>query len=231
MSPLSDSRQPRIALTYDDGPTEHTEELLDVLAAAGAGATFFVTGESVEARPEVLRRIAADPRMEIGGHSLTHPDLRTVSDEQARAEVVECQELVEKVSGRSVRLYRPPSGQADARTRRWTSESGQAIVMWTVSSLDWLHQSAQKTASIVTRSPRDGDIVLLHDSQGSTVRGTELILQALTRRGFRFVTVSELLGPMVPGETYRGRLGAARTFTRRVRGKFERERELRRQGA
>lgn len=183
--------------------------------AAKAGATFFVTGDSVRERPDVLRRIAENTQFEVGGHSLTHPDLWKVSDEQGHAEVVECKELIEDSTGRTVTLFRPPYGHHDERTRLSARESGQAIIMWSLTSLDWKHRSATETARIVARSARDGDIVLLHDSVASTVEGTRAFLTALTAKGFTFVTVTELLGPLHAGVVYSGRVGRRTVLLRR----------------
>lgn len=219
-------RRPRIALTYDDGPTEHTEALLDELAAVGASATFFVTGDSVRSRPEVLRRIAADPNLEIGSHSMTHPDLWHAPDGVVRDEVVESARLITDVSGRTVRLFRPPRGHHDERSRRWAAECGQAIVLWTLTSMDWKNQSAQASADAVTRSARDGDVVLFHDSVATTVEATRLVLRALSRQGFEFVTVTELLGSLSAGEVYTGLTSPATRFVRRVEGRLSRTREI-----
>lgn len=213
------ARPPRIALTYDDGPTEHTPALLAVLTESGARATFFVKGASVHRNPDILRLIAATPGMEIGGHSLTHPDLWNVSDDQARDEVVDCQRLIESVIDRRVVLYRPPHGHHDGRTEHWARETGQSVILWTLTSMDWKHQSAPDTARIVARHARDGDVVLLHDTVASTVDGTRRFLAELSRRGYRFVTVTELLGTLTPGEVYSGRVWSLVRLARRIEGR------------
>ena len=217
----------KVALTYDDGPTEHTLDLLDVLEKAGVKATFFVRGDRAQSRPEVLSRLGSSPLIEIAGHSMTHPDLRVVNDSEVSVEVIDSQMVIEVITGRRVVHFRPPQGHYDERVRRAAMACGQALILWTLTSLDWKHRSSSMTAKIVTESIRDGDIVLLHDSEPSTVDGTRQFLYRLLGRRVEFVTVSELLGPTQPGHIYRGNVSLRTRALRRILGRLGRHAEKR----
>lgn len=190
----------QIFLTYDDGPNDpHTLHLLDVLANRDAKATFFVIGEYVRQRPEMLRRIA-EAGHAIGNHSYTHPRLLFVSPAKLREELHSCNQAIEDSIGRQVSLFRPPFGGRRPDTLATVRKLGLMPVMWSVTSYDWKAQSAEEIASYTDRALHQrsniAHIVLLHDGshrgfgadRARTVKATELLLERFGSQ-YRFVSI------------------------------------------
>lgn len=196
----------RIALTYDDGPGPRSAELLNVLVEEGAGATFFLVGENASTRPDVVGRMARAPGIEVGSHTFSHVDLETAAAEQVVEELTRNADLLRRLTGHTVTVFRPPWGHHGSQVNETARELGQSVVLWSLTSMDWKHQSAAQVVDIIARNARDGDIVLLHDTLDSTVDATRLLIQRLKRLGFEFVTASELLGNPQPGVRYVGRV-------------------------
>lgn len=192
----------RIALTFDDGPASGTEDLVRLLVAESAGATFFLRGDRSEERPDVVRVIDSAQGLEIGTHSHTHPDLHHLDAEGIREELRRSSAAIESITGARPVPFRPPMGHRNARVDSIAGELGQPVVLWTVNSMDF--KDPGSASAQVLANAEDGDIVLLHDTFPETVATVSSLLPALRGRGFELVTVSELLGDMAPGAVYRG---------------------------
>ncbi|WP_245974093.1 polysaccharide deacetylase family protein [Thermomonospora umbrina] len=177
-----------MALTFDDGPGPYTARLLDHLAKTRVRATFFVLGELVRPNARLVRRIAAEGH-ELANHSWSHPDLAGMSSRGVRNEAQRTQAAIQRVSGVRSRLFRPPYGSTNAQV-------GRAValpqIMWSVDTLDWSHRNTARTVRIVLKETRGGGIVLFHDVHKPTVAAIPQVISRLSRKGYRFVTVSEL---------------------------------------
>lgn len=181
-----------VALTFDDSPNAAlTERLLDGLAARGAHATFFLIGEQAAQQEALVRRMAAEGH-QLGNHTYTHLRLDTTGADGLR-EVERTDALLRRVAGERTYWLRPPWGFASERTLR---ETRTPLIYWSVDSEDWSLRNADAITRRVTQTVRDGDIVLLHDSYGESVDAALAIIDALTPRGFVFVTVEELFTRM-----------------------------------
>jgi peptidoglycan/xylan/chitin deacetylase (PgdA/CDA1 family) len=194
-----------VALSFDDGPSEvHTPVVLDALAEHGARATFFVVGQEVAGREHVLRRIVEDGH-ELGNHTWSHPATSQISDDDLRDEIARTNAEVEAAVGQRLRLMRPPYLADALRVSRIAAEFGLERTPLGVMSRDWIETSPEAITSRVLARARPGAIVVLHDNvprRGSkghgdpsvTARALAQILPALRERGYRVVTVSQLLG-------------------------------------
>ncbi len=152
-----------ICLTFDDGPdVEWTPRILDLLAAAGALATFFVVGRLAGAAPALLRR-AADEGHAIGNHSWSHRHPWTSSPAIARREVRDGAAAISDILGRPPKLYRPPHGRLRRCTVEEAEGSGQAVVLWNLSAVDWGPLGYSRAIAARLDKARTGDIVLMHD--------------------------------------------------------------------
>lgn len=181
-----------IALTFDDSPSGAcTERLLEGLKARGAHATFFVIGEQIEGQEALLRRMAAEGH-QIGNHTWTHRRLDT-SGAVGRQELARTEEALSATLGGSGYWIRPPWGFASAETLR---EARAPLIYWTLDTEDWRVLDAEKIARSIVENASDGDIVLLHDSYGSSVDAALAAIDALSARGYAFVTVEELFARM-----------------------------------
>lgn len=190
---------PYIAMTFDDGPSEKlTPKLLDLLAAHHIKATFFVIGQNVVDHPELVKRALKEGH-EIGNHSWSHPSFGKMSDESVRRELRKTDDAIVNACGVRPTLMRPPYGSITARQKRWIhDEFGYRIILWDVDPLDWKRPGASVVTSRIVKETRNGSIVLSHDIHPGTIEAMPETLKELEAKGFKFVTVSELISMARP---------------------------------
>lgn len=183
-----------IAITFDDGPhPSNTPRLLDMLAARNIKATFYVIGRSVDLYPNVVRRTVAEGH-EIGNHSYTHRLLSKLSDSEVLSDLRRCRDSVGRAAGVQPRTLRPPYGGLLQRQRELVhAELGYPTILWSVDPLDWKRPGAGVISSRILSGTSAGGIVLAHDLHAQTVDAMPATFDGLLRRGFKFVTVSQLL--------------------------------------
>jgi peptidoglycan/xylan/chitin deacetylase (PgdA/CDA1 family) len=195
-----------VALTFDDGPSEWTEQILDALGSHGSAGTFFVRGSALDTRTSqtVLRAYRAG--CDVGNHTQNHLSYAKCDDATARAEFVRTHELLAELTGDAPSLTRPPFGHAPERLDEIAGAHGyRATVMWSISPDDWAEPqpSADRILALVLSELRPGAIVLLHDgsdpergelSRAQTVEAVRRLLPELAARGYQAMAVSGLLG-------------------------------------
>lgn len=200
-----DTAEPIVALTFDDGPNEpYTSRILDVLAEQDVKATFFVVGVNATRFPRTLLRIVAEGH-EVANHTWSHMNFSRLPPGWMRAEIEQGADVLEALSGVRARLLRPPGGDSGdaAELRRTCQELECLIVKWSVSGqdIDDFEPVPGMIVDSVLEQVEPGAIVLLHDGdglevaadKGATVQALGSILRGLAARGYRLVTVSELL--------------------------------------
>lgn len=194
-----------VALTFDAGPSENTDRLLDILKREKAHATFFMLGaQHVEKRPAEVKRIDAEGH-ELANHTWSHQILTDIEPAEARREMSRVQDAVRKITGKTPKLMRPPQGRTDESVSAISKDLGLAQVLWSVTAKDYeTNDSALITKRVLEQTERDG-IILLHDIYRGTVPAVPGILKELKKRGYTVVTVSQLLAPAKPqpGMVYR----------------------------
>ena len=178
-----------IALTFDDGPTKYTPALLAGLEEREVKATFFLSGYRIDQFPELAEQIQAAGH-EIGLHGQTHRRLDNLSRRDIAAEIVENRALLP--AGCKARWLRPPEGRCPTSVCQVAKAKNLGVLIWSVDPRDWECDDAGCIARRVVETVRDGDVVLLHDTSESSVQAALAIVEDLTARGYRFVTVSEL---------------------------------------
>jgi peptidoglycan/xylan/chitin deacetylase (PgdA/CDA1 family) len=185
---------PYIAMTFDDGPSAKlTPKLLDLLAAHHIKSTFFVIGENVVQYPELVRRAAREGH-EIGNHSWSHPYLAKMSDEGVRQQLQKTDDAIKNATGARPTLMRPPYGSLTTRQKKWIhDEFGYQIILWDVDPLDWKRPGPTVVCNRIVKETRPGSIVLSHDIHPGTIEAMPSTLDQLEAKGFKFVTVSELI--------------------------------------
>jgi peptidoglycan-N-acetylglucosamine deacetylase len=179
-----------IALTFDDGPSAFTPQILNVLQQDGVHATFFCIGQQVQARPSLVRETfqAGDV---IGNHTWNHPNLTLLTPSQVRWQLSRTSATIQQATGVSPTLFRPPYGAMNAAVRATAEQIGLHPVLWNVDSLDWQRPGVTAIVSNVLKDARRGSIVLMHDGGGDrseTVQALPQIINSLRQRGFAFVT-------------------------------------------
>ncbi len=216
---VGSGRGRQLALTFDDGPNDpHTLRLLEVLARHEVRATFFVLGQFVKQRPDILREVAHAGHV-IGNHTYNHPNLIFSSRARVEAQIRDCERAIAEALGESshpllrfaaqkggaptsaVKLFRPPYGGRRPGVLRTARRLGYVPVMWSVSGWDWRAESAGKIEHAIARQLRGGDVILLHDGghermgadRGNTVIATERIVARYKAEGYEFVTVPEMI--------------------------------------
>jgi peptidoglycan-N-acetylglucosamine deacetylase len=185
---------PYIAMTFDDGPSATlTPKLLDLLAAHHIKATFFVIGENVAEHPEIVARAAREGH-QIGNHSWSHPNFGKMSDESVRRQLQQTDDAIKNATGKQPTLMRPPYGSITARQKRWIhDEFGYEIILWDVDPYDWKRPGPAVVRNRILKETRPGSIVLSHDIHLGTIEAMPSTFDELEAKGFKFVTVSELI--------------------------------------
>jgi peptidoglycan/xylan/chitin deacetylase (PgdA/CDA1 family) len=190
---------PYIALTFDDGPNVTlTPKLLDLLAARHLKATFFVIGQNAADHPEILKRAVREGH-EIGNHSWSHPNLGKMSDEAVRRELQKTDDAIVAAIGKRPTLMRPPYGSITAHQKRWIhDELGYRIIIWDVDPLDWKRPGPSVVTARILKETKAGSIVLAHDIHAPTIEAMPATFDQLMKKGFKSVTVTELLAMATP---------------------------------
>lgn len=182
-------------LTIDDGPSDDTSALLDLLDAHGAKATFFLVGERAAARPGLVREIARRGHG-IGNHSATHPSawFWALGPRRMRDEIVRCQTILQDITGTAPRWFRAVVGMANPFVSAPLREQGLARVAWSARGFDAVAQDSAGVVARIERGLAPGAIVLLHEGarHGRNVETIALLLQRLDALGYRTVLPEEL---------------------------------------
>ena len=190
-SEASSEIPPKVALTFDDGPSpEYTPLLLDGLRERNVKASFFVIGSNIEKEggEEIIRRIYEEGHL-IGNHTWHHVDLSDLSREDAWKELEMTDSLIKAVTGEETALVRPPFGEFP----RSMEEPDKLYVKWTVDSRDWVTKDTQEIVRKVVTDTEENDIILMHDCYETSVEAALQIIDILSERGYEFVTVDRLL--------------------------------------
>ena len=185
-----------IALTFDDGPhPKETDKVLDVLNKYNIKATFFIAGKHAKWYTNPLIRASKEGH-EIGNHTFNHPDISNLSLSQIEEEIVKCEDTLVEITGKKPTLFRPPYGSYKrSDLEEIAKKHDYKIILWTtIDARDWENPPASTIASTIIDKAKNGDIILLHDyATNNTVEALDRIIPAMQKRGFQFVTVSELL--------------------------------------
>jgi peptidoglycan/xylan/chitin deacetylase (PgdA/CDA1 family) len=193
--------RPALALTFDDGPSESTPALLELLAVHGVRATFFMCGKNVRRCPGIARQVAAQGH-EIGNHTDSHPYLNFHAPEFIYRELALAQESIHQATGATPRLFRAPFGVRWFGLRAAQRRLTLMGVMWTVIGNDWRWPATRISRLLLDRAA-NGGIMCLHDGRElrrapdirATIDAVEYVIPVLKERGFHFETVSQILCP------------------------------------
>lgn len=188
-----------VALTFDDGPSADTENMLDILADYQVPATFFMVGRQVESFPGIAQRVSAEGHG-VGNHSYSHPIYLFHGSSETREQLQRTQDLISETIGVRPTVARPPGGVRTRAYFRMARALNLRTVQWDVCGFDWKRIGARQIADNVLRRVRPGSIVLLHDgdSEGkrdrkNTALALPSIIQGLKARGLEIAPLTQLL--------------------------------------
>ncbi len=192
-----------IALTYDDGVSPYTSELLNILEDEGIRATFFVLGTMLRSDMSMARSLLK--RMwksghDLGSHSFDHPYLTQISDDAIEYQMASTDNLISQILGVTPLAMRPPYGDYDGRVLKILDRMGYMVVTWSVDSNDWRmanspsSQIVSSVCSEIEPRSRASEIILFHDTVKASVHAQRQIIRGLKAKGYKFGNLSECLG-------------------------------------
>ncbi|UWY29317.1 polysaccharide deacetylase family protein [Flavobacterium sp. TR2] len=183
----------KIALTFDDGPSIYTLEVLELLKKYNAKATFFCIGKNIEAHPEILQKVIDEGHL-VGNHSYSHSkffdfyNARKITEELQKTD-----KLLEKFTAKKINFFRPPYGVTTPSIRRALKVTGHKTIGWNIRSLDGGTQNQELIFNRLIKHISPGGIVLLHDTGKHSVLVLEQFLQFLQQNNYQVISIEELL--------------------------------------
>lgn len=197
-----------VALTFDDGPSQYTEQYLDILDQYGIKATFNMIGSQLDEYPEAAKRVA-DDGMQIASHTWDHKQLTKLTEEEVQNELDPTFQKIKDVTGYDTTTIRQPYGSMNANVWLYSKGSMSVAVFWTHDSQDWERPGVDKIVSNSTGTMYTGAIILMHDGGGNRDQDLEAlpqIIEAWQNAGYKFVTISDLMAsdPRIPEEVVSG---------------------------
>jgi len=181
--------RPMLALTFDDGPGEYTDELLDCLEQNNAHATFFMLGQNVSSYPDAPKRML-ELGCEIGSHSWDHTQLTTIDLDAVAKQFSDTDDALIQACGQAASVARAPYGDGNSDIYNTVNKP---FFMWSLDTQDWKHMDADKDYNeIMNGDLTDGTIILMHDIHEPSVKAALRLIPDLIAQGYKLVTVSEM---------------------------------------
>ena len=183
----------QIALTFDDGPTECTPLILDLLEKHQQKATFFCIGKQVEKYPEITKRIVSDGHL-IANHTFTHTTkMGFLSKKEVQSEIASTQQIIKEITTKTPHLFRPPFGVTNPNIAWACKQNRVEVIGWNIRSLDTVIDVEDEILNRILPRLSKGSIVLLHDTSQKSVNVLERLLHVMNENKMKSVTVDELL--------------------------------------
>lgn len=178
-----------VAITFDDGPGEYTQELIEGLNERNARATFFMVGKCVEQYPEVLPMMIAGGH-QLGNHTYNHTDIASSGASVMNNEIEQTDQAIFNACGQRSTAFRPPYG---SYTDALIKDLNKTVTLWSLDTADWKTRDVKSVKNIIVSQSKDGSIILLHDIYKTSVDGALAAIDELQGEGYVFVTVDELM--------------------------------------
>ncbi len=183
-----DIEKPVVALTFDDGPSKYTKEILETLKQNNSNATFFVLGNKIDDYSDTIIEMY-NMGNEIGNHSYNHRWLTKLSEEEQREQIDKTQDVIKKYIGTSPIYLRPTYGSVNSKLRKNTNLE---IILWNVDTKDWKYKKVDTIINNALKNVKDGSIILMHDTYQRTSEAVKILVPQLIKDGYQLVTISEL---------------------------------------
>ncbi|WP_291286417.1 polysaccharide deacetylase family protein [Flavobacterium sp.] len=183
----------KIALTFDDGPSDFTLEVLELLKKYKVKATFFCIGKNIEKHPEIVKQIIDEGHL-VGNHSYSHSNFFDFyTAKTIREEIKKTDTLLEKYTSKKINFFRPPYGVTTPSIRRALKTTGHKVIGWNIRSLDGGTKNQNLIFNRIIKRISPGGIVLLHDTGSHSVLVLEQFLQFLQQNNYKVISTEELL--------------------------------------
>jgi peptidoglycan-N-acetylglucosamine deacetylase len=203
-----DGTKRQVALTFDDGPhPKYTPELLAILKQNHVKATFFLVGEMANKYPGLVRS-EMNQGHAIGNHTYHHVNLTKIPIDDAATEIKACGQVLKKITGETIHLFRPPGGDYDKDVAEVAAALGYVMVLWTDDPGDYASPGAMTIENRLVDKTSNGGIILIHDGVQQTVDVLPQIIRHLKDKGYEFVTIDEMLKSQNPTSTIKIRNNA-----------------------
>lgn len=185
---IIDPKLPVVALTFDDGPSRYTKDIIDTLKSNNVNATFFVLGNKIEIYKDIIRESIKNGN-EIGNHSYNHKWLSKLSTNELLDQINKTQDILKETVNYTPTCFRPTYGSVNNKIRKSINLS---ITLWTIDTKDWKINSVDRIVERAIKDIEDGDIILMHDIFQRSSEALKKIIPKLKEQGYQFVTISEL---------------------------------------
>lgn len=185
---IIDPKLPVVALTFDDGPSRYTKDIIDTLKSNNVNATFFVLGNKIEIYKDIISESIKNGN-EIGNHSYNHKWLSKLSTNELLDQINKTQDILKEAVNYTPTCFRPTYGSVNNRIRKSINLS---ITLWTIDTKDWKINSVDRIVERAIKDIEDGDIILMHDIFQRSSEALKKIIPKLKEQGYQFVTISEL---------------------------------------
>ena len=188
-----DTEENQVAISFDAAwGADKTEKIMEVLKEYNCGATFFLVGFWVDKYQDMTKKIDANG-FEIGTHSNTHPDMTKLSKESAKLELSTCVQMIENLTNKKVKLFRPPFGAYNNNVIEVSNELDLIPIQWSVDSLDWKGLSAKEISTRILNGAKKGSIILCHNNSDHIVDALPMVLDRLHSKGYKVTSVGDLV--------------------------------------
>ena len=176
-----------VALTFDDGPSIYTKEIIDTLKKHEVNATFFILGNKVKPYQELLNESLNNGNI-LGNHSYNHKWLIKLNEDELNNQIIKTNEEIKLYTGFTPTLLRPTYGSVNNKVKHLNMD----IVLWTVDTMDWKYRNVSTIVSRATKKLKDCDIILMHDIYKTSALAVDKIITEIKKQGFELVTIPEL---------------------------------------
>lgn len=188
-----ETTEKKVAISFDAAwGADKTQSIIDTLKEYNSTATFFLVGFWIDKYPDMVKAID-EAGMEIGNHSLTHPDMTTVSAEKLKEEISSVNQQIQNITGKNVKVFRCPYGAYNNSVINAVTAENMLPVQWSVDSLDWKGLSSSEITTRIVSNVKNGSIILCHNNADHIVEALVMVLDRLTSQGYKIVSVGELV--------------------------------------
>jgi peptidoglycan-N-acetylglucosamine deacetylase len=191
------SKSKFVSLTFDDGPSPFTNQILDILGTYNIKATFFVVGEAAKNYPDIIKRMKAEKHI-IGNHTWNHPPITDIARTELLTQLKKTNMIIKEIIGIEPTIFRPPYGSIDTQSLKVIHATGLKSVLWTVDSLDWSLKDEKVIIERIKNETKGDGIILLHDgdqygsgSRNHTVLALPRIIENFIKLGYEFITIPD----------------------------------------